>query len=196
VFWPGFDRVIASATAPLIRSVMRYSIHDDSLDAKKARILINALIECAKAGVRTSFSINKMLWGLSLFLECGSFSRENWRTYHRVSDAAKLIRDSGDKNWKRDVTFEHVRPINKMYRMLLDERNTLTLERAALIIGEYPPVLITMKEELEMSKRGFKHDGVPEERYAHIPMTGFTLRSEAAPPKRGKRKSGKAAKAG
>jgi len=172
---------------------MRYSIHDDSLDAKKARILINALIECAKAGVRTSFSINKMLWGLSLFLECGSFSRENWRTYHRVSDAAKLIRDSGDKNWKRDVTFEHVRPINKMYRMLLDERNALTLERAALIIGEYPPVLITMKEELEMSKRGFKHDGVPEERYAHIQFTGFTLRSEAAPPKRGKRKSGKAA---
>ncbi len=159
---------------------MRYSIHDKTLDAKKARILINALIDCAKAGVRSSFSINKMLWGISLYLECGSFTRENWRTYHRVSDAAKQVRDSGDKNWKRDVTFEHVRPIGKMYQMLLDERETLTLERAALIIGEYPPVLITTKEELRMSELGFKHDGVPEQRYAHIPITGFSLRSEVA----------------
>src|SRR5580698_4907531 len=110
---------------------MRYSIHGDSLDSKKARILINALIECAKAGVRMSFSLNKMLCGISLYLECGSFSRENWRTYHRVSDAAKLVRDSGDKAWKKDVTFEHVRPISKMYQMLLDERGTVTLDRAA-----------------------------------------------------------------
>jgi hypothetical protein len=138
---------------------MRYSIHDDTLDAKKARILINALVDCAKAGVRPSFSINKMLWGVSLYLECGSFNRENWRTYHRVSDAAKQVRDSGDKSWKKHVTFEHVRPISKMYQMLLDETETLTLDRAALIIGEYPPVLITVKEELRMSELGFKHGG-------------------------------------
>src|ERR1035438_7423097 len=103
---------------------MRYSIHDITLDAKKARILINALIDCAKAGVRSSFSINKMLWGISLYLECGSFSRENWRTYHRLSDAANQVRDSGDKDWKRNVTFEHVRPIGMMYRMLLDRKST------------------------------------------------------------------------
>jgi len=160
---------------------MRYSIHDDTLDAKKARILINALVDCAKAGVRPSFSINKMLWGVSLYLECGSFNRENWRTYQRVSDAAKQVRDSGDKSWKKNVTFEHVRPISKMYQMLLDEREALTLDRAALIIGEYPPVLITVKEELRMSELGFKHGGKPEDRYAHIPIGGFTLRSEAAP---------------
>jgi|SRR5271165_2885154 len=168
---------------------MRYSIHDDTLDAKKARILIKALIECAKAGVRTSFSINKMLWGISLYLECGSFNRENWRTYHRVSDAAKQIRDSGEKHWKKDVTFEHVRPISVMYQMMLDERETLTLDRAALIIGEYPPVLITMEEELRMSKLGFKHGGKPEKRYAHIPLSSFALRSEAAPQKGRSRKS-------
>ncbi len=160
---------------------MRYSIHDKTLDAKKARILINALIDCAKAGVRSSLSINKMQWGISLYLECGSFNRENWRTYHRVSDAAKQVRDSGDKSCKKDVTFEHVRPIGKMYQMLLDESETLTLDRAALIIGEYPPVLITVKEELRMSELGFKHGGSPEERYAHVSIGGFTLRSEAAP---------------
>jgi len=162
---------------------MRHSIHHTSLDAKKARILINALIDCAKAGVRTSFSINKMLWGLSLYLELGSFSRENWRTYHRVSDAAKVWRDSGDKDWKRHVTFEHVRPINVMYQMFLAERATLTVDRAAFIIGEYPPVLITQEEELRMSKLGFKHGGEPEKRYAHIPISDFSLRSDAGPPK-------------
>jgi hypothetical protein len=30
---------------------MRYSIHDKSNNAKKARILINALVDCAKAGI-------------------------------------------------------------------------------------------------------------------------------------------------
>src|SRR5580692_4211311 len=159
---------------------MRHSIHDKTLDAKKARILINALVDCAKAGVRPSFSTNKMLWGISLYLECGSFSRENWSTYHRVSEAAKGLRDSGDKDWKRHVTFEHVRPIGKMYKMFLDERETLTLERAVVIIGEFPPILITMEEELRMAKLGFKNEGTPEQRYAHIPISGFSLRSAAA----------------
>jgi hypothetical protein len=162
---------------------MQYSIHDKTLDAKKARILINALIDCAKAGVRSSFSINKMLWGISLYLECGSFTRENWRTYHRVSDAAKQIRASGAPNWKKDVTFEHVRPLGMMYQMLLNERETLTLERAACIIGEYPPILITTKEEYRMAELGFKDKGTPEQRYAHIPMSGFSLRSEPPPSK-------------
>ena len=91
------------------------------------------------------------------------------------------MRDSGEKGWKKHVTFEHVRPIGKMYEMLLDEQEILTVERAAVIIGEYPPVLITMEEELRMAKLGFKSKGTPEERYAHIPISGFNLRSEAAP---------------
>ena len=157
---------------------MPYSIHDKTLAAKKARILINALIDCAKAGVKPSAVTKKMLWGISLYLECGSYSKENWRTYHRVSDAAKQVRESGDKDWKRNVTFEHARPLGKMYRMLLDERATLTLDRAAFIIGEYPPVLVTTAEELEMAKRGFQHDGAPEQRYSHIPISGFSLRSD------------------
>ena len=42
-----------------------------------------------------------------------------------------------------------------MYRMFLDERATLTLDRAAFIIGEYPPILITVEEEQRMSNGGF-----------------------------------------
>jgi hypothetical protein len=33
---------------------MRHSIHDKTLAAKKARILINALVDCAKAGIKPS----------------------------------------------------------------------------------------------------------------------------------------------
>jgi hypothetical protein len=159
---------------------MPHSIHDKSLDAKKARILINALIDCARAGVRSSFSIKQMICGVSLYLECGKFTRENWRTYHRVSDAARLIRDAADHDWKRRLTFEHTRPIDVIYRMMLAERQTLTLERAAIIIGEYPPVLVTIEEELRMTKLGFKHGGEPEQRYAEIPISGFSLKSDVA----------------
>ena len=161
---------------------MRYSIHDKTLAAKKARILINALVDCAKAGIKSSFPINKISSGNSLYLESGSFQKENWRTYHRASDAAKQVRASDDKNWKGRVTFEHVRPLGKMYQMFLDERETLTLERAAFIIGEYPPVLITMEEELRMAKLG-KSEGTPEQRYAEIPISGFSLRSDETMPR-------------
>ena len=162
---------------------MRYSILDKTLQAKKARILINALVDCAKAGIKPSFVINKMLWGISLYLECGRFQKENWRTYQRTSDAAKQVRESGDKNWKGKVTFEHARPLGKMYQMFLDERETLTLERAAFIIGEYPPVLVTMEEDLRMAKLGFQEGGAPELRYAEIPISGFSLRSDDAMPR-------------
>ena len=56
---------------------MRYSIHGKTLEAKKARILINALVDCAKAGIKSSLFINKMLWGISLYLECGSLDRKS-----------------------------------------------------------------------------------------------------------------------
>jgi len=162
---------------------MRHSIHHKSLAAKKARILISALVDCAKAGVKPSFVTTQMLRGLCLYLECGTFTKENWRTYERASDAAKQVREAAGENWKRNVTFEHARPLNQMYRMLLDEKATLTVERAAFIIGEYPPVLVTTEEELRMSKRGFSHGGVPEERYAEIPISGFSLRSGDAMPR-------------
>jgi hypothetical protein len=48
---------------------MPYSIHDKTLVAKKARILINALVDCAKAGIKPSSVTKKMLWGISLYLE-------------------------------------------------------------------------------------------------------------------------------
>jgi hypothetical protein len=162
---------------------MPYSIHDKTLEAKKARILVNALVDCVKAGVRSSFPLTQMLMGISLYLECGRFKKyESWRIYNRASDAAKRVRESDDKEWKRKLTFEHARPLNQMYRMLWDERATLTPDRAAFIIGEYPPVLITIEEDLRMSKLGFAHGGEPEQRYAEIPISGFSLRSDDAMP--------------
>jgi hypothetical protein len=104
---PASWTAIRSKFMALWLAKMRYSIHDKTLEAKRARILTNALIDCAKAGIKPSFSINKMLWKISLYFECGNFKRENWRRYHRTSDAAKRVRASGDKNWKKDVTFEH-----------------------------------------------------------------------------------------
>jgi hypothetical protein len=50
-----------------------------------------------------------MLWGISLYLECGHFNRENWKTYHRASNAAKRMQAAGDREAKRNITFEHAR---------------------------------------------------------------------------------------
>jgi hypothetical protein len=50
----------------------------------------------------------------------------------------------------------------------------------AFIIGEYPPVLVTVEENDRMSKLGFCAGGAPEQRYAEIPFSGFNLCSDDA----------------
>ncbi|MBR1172854.1 hypothetical protein JQ617_02710 [Bradyrhizobium sp. KB893862 SZCCT0404] len=155
---------------------MKFSIHDDNLDAAKARILLEATVKLIHAGVKQSFYIRKMLWAISLYLECGNY-KEDWKTYPRVSDAARKIRGSGDRNWRKLVTFEHARPLKQIYEMLNAEGTSLTVDKAASIIGEYAPVLITREENGLMNKRGYKSKGDPEARYQHIQFSGFTLRS-------------------
>jgi hypothetical protein len=148
----------------------------------QAFVLLRAIVDLAKIGVAKGFIRGKMLWAMSLYLENGHFS-ENWRSYHRISDAARLIRDSNDEPWKerkKEITFEHARTLREMYKMLVDESASLTLVRAAQIIGEYPPVLIRTSEDKEMQRRDptFKFKGAPEDRYKHIPISEFNLRSD------------------
>jgi hypothetical protein len=64
--------------------------------------------------------------------------------------------------------------------MLLDERETPTLERAAFMIGEYPPILTTTQEKLRMAKLGFRTRGHARQRYGEVPISGFSLRSDGA----------------
>src|ERR1700726_2092776 len=68
---------------------MRYSIHDKTLAAKQARIFINAVVDCAKAGIKSSFVIKQMLSGISLYLECGRFTREQQSVLRRMLRATK-----------------------------------------------------------------------------------------------------------
>ena len=54
---------------------MRYSSRDKMNNAKKA-ILVNALVDCAKAGIKPGFAINQTMRGPCLCLECGTFMPE------------------------------------------------------------------------------------------------------------------------
>ena len=155
---------------------MKFSITDDNLEAAKARILLEAVVKLVHTGVKQSFYIRKMLWAISLYLECGNY-KEGWKTYPRISDAARKIRESGDKNWTKLVTFEHARPLKQVYDLLQAEGSSLTVDTAVSIIGEYAPVLITREENGLMNKKGFRSKGDPEVRYQHILLSGFTLRS-------------------
>ena len=94
---------------------------------------------------------------------------------------AKLIRDLAEQAQQNGARLE----LGRKFLGMESGPNgiNLTVERAAFIIGEYPPVLVTTEEELRMSKRGFSHGGVPEERYAEIPISGFSLRTGDAIPR-------------
>jgi hypothetical protein len=142
----------------------------------KQKILSEAVVKLVHAGARQSFYIRKMLWAISLYLECGDY-KEDWLAYARASDAAKRLRTGADKDWKKLVTFEHTRPLKQVYHLLEAHGSSLTTERALEIISEYAPMLITREENAEMNKRGYRSRGAPEDRYSHIKFSGFTLRS-------------------
>jgi hypothetical protein len=148
----------------------------NSIHGIKARILVEALCELVKAGIPYSFYVSKMLWGVSLYLQCGDFV-ERWQTYPRISDAARKVREARQTDWRKQVTFEHAQPLNQIYRLLLSEGSSITSEKAVEIIGAYPPILITRAENIALNKR-HKTDGAPEQRYREIPFSGFTLRTE------------------
>ena len=121
------------------------------------------------------FFVSKMIWGVSLYLESGDY-KENWKTRLRASDAAIKLRGES-KEWESLVTFEHTRTLFDTFSMLRSGGRVLTLDEAASIIAEYPPVLITREENDRINKGGFKKSGEPEVRYRDIEISTFELRS-------------------
>lgn len=155
---------------------MAYSIHADTWQARKAKAILHALIEMAKdEEVPYDFFISKMIWAISLYLESGDY-KENWKTRLRASDAAIKLR-SESKEWKSLVTFEHARTLFDTFGLLRTGGRPLSLDDAAKIIAEYPPVLITREENDRINEKGFKKSGAPEDRYKDIEISTFELRS-------------------
>ena len=149
----------------------------ENYDIIEAKALSEAVSTLVKAGVSYDFFISKILWGLSLYLENGSFKIQNFPRWHRMSDAAAALQKvlpPGD--WKKEIRFEHARPLNDMYAIAKSDRDSLTVGKLLHIIGEYPPVVITKKED-QLIHKSFKSTGRPEERYAEIKLS-FPLRSD------------------
>jgi hypothetical protein len=143
---------------------MIHSTHLNTRESKKATIFIQAITDLAKASVPYSFFISKILWGASLYLHRGVFA-EQWQVYDRISDAARAVREGGQKDWKKQLTFEHCKPLKALYSELLHDSKTLTPERVIDIIAEYPPVIITREENGRISNN-HKAQGNPNARYA------------------------------
>ncbi|WP_223971857.1 hypothetical protein [Bradyrhizobium sp. RD5-C2] len=155
---------------------MQHSIDGDGMNAVKASIFVDAIVALVRARIPYSFYVSKILWGLSLFLQTGSF-RECWHDYPRISDEAKRIRELRRPEWRKQLTFEHARPLSQMYEMLFSLGSSVTRDAVVKIVGEYPPVLITRSENDDLNARGFKVLGMPQERYENIPISGFSLRA-------------------
>jgi hypothetical protein len=176
-----FDRPAATVYNQVVQKQeshqMPFSIHADTWQARKAKAILLALIEMAKdKETPYDFFISKMIWAVSLYLESGDY-KENWKTRLRASDAAIKLRKES-KDWKSLVTFEHARTLFDTFGLLRRNDGTaIGLDEAADIIAEYPPVLITKEENDEITKRGFKKSGAPEDRYKHIVISTFELRA-------------------
>jgi hypothetical protein len=140
-----------------------YSIHLAAPESKKAAVFVQALVDLAKANVQYSFFISKILWGASLYLYRGVFA-EQWSTYDRISDEARAIRNEGQKDWRKKITFEHCKPLRAIYSDLLANAADLTSEKAVCIIAEYPPVLVTREENSRITNEHKAH-GDPNARY-------------------------------
>ena len=142
-----------------------------SNDAIVASILAETLVSLAVARVpRASFPINKILWGLSVFLETGKIGTENFNTWHRMSKAASDLKEMHPyKVWKPLTRFEHCKPLNLVYQELLAHRD-ICVRTALEIIGEYPPIIITKEQDDLLREAGFQSTGDPEVRYSQIEL--------------------------
>lgn len=73
--------------------------HEDA-ESRAAATMLRSVVEISGHGARYTFFISKMIWGVSLFMECGDWN-ENWKTFPRVSRAAGIIRTRARGNgWK------------------------------------------------------------------------------------------------
>jgi hypothetical protein len=202
----GIRTIEKAALAPLPKSegiAKRIArLKRDDVESRAAATMLRALIEIAGHGARYTFFVSKMIWGVSLFMECGDWN-EDWKTYPRISKAAGVIRSRAKENrwkhpeafvaekrmpipgskrpkiktWDHDLTFDHARTISDAYRMMTGRKSALTFDEAAFIVAEYPPVIITTTENAKIDNRGFKKTGQPERRYEGISLDGFTLRA-------------------
>jgi hypothetical protein len=78
------------------KTTMLYPIDDSTPEAKKARALLECIVKLANIDADIwCFFTKKVIWGLSLYLELGSFQVANWSTYPRISDAARQPRALG-----------------------------------------------------------------------------------------------------
>ena len=148
----------------------------------KADQWANAIVAIAKKDAPLDWFLGKVFWGLSVWCVTGSFQREKIPKWTRRSDAARdaLNTISNDASSEVKLRFEHPRPIKEMYRIAREERETLTKERLYEIIGEYPPIVITVEEDNAIPKE-FKASGNPEDRYKGIALSTCTLRSWPSP---------------
>ena len=146
-------------------------------DTVKAKIIADALCQLARAGASYEFFMSKMFWGLSLFLENGSFQVQNFPKWHRKSDAAiALQRNVPLLEWKKTIRFEHARPLREMYAIAQSEADRLSAGDLLRIVGEYPPVIVTKEEDTLIAGR-YRSSGHPEDRYENIRLS-FPLRSD------------------
>jgi hypothetical protein len=155
---------------------MPFDIHANTPQARKARAILGALIDITQDSNATyDFFVSKMIWGVSLYLESGDY-KENWKSRVRASDAALKLREE-KSDWKKLVTFEHSRTLYDTFNMLRNNGNPISMDEAANVISEYPPVLITKEENQRINELGYKKTGEPEARYKEIEITTFELRA-------------------
>jgi hypothetical protein len=146
---------------------------------RKAYISAFYLLTLAKNEAEYDFFTSKCLWGLSNYLVLGQVGIENFNTWPRQSAAAIALRATlGAAEWKTRVRFEHCRPLNALYGLIMQRANQLDVAGLLELIGEYPPVIITRVEDANIDARGYRVLGTPEDRYAHI-QVGFALRTTA-----------------
>jgi hypothetical protein len=155
---------------------MAHDINAPTWQARKAKAILDALIQMANdPEIPYDFYISKMIWGVSLYLESGDY-KENWKTRVRASDAAIELRNTS-KDWKKKVTFEHSRTLYDTFSLLRQKRAELDFDEAVKIISEFPPILVTKRENDLINKSGFKKSGDPAIRYRDIQISTFDLRA-------------------
>jgi hypothetical protein len=88
------------------------------------------------------------------------------RNYHRMSKRAlQLKNELTPAEWVKLTINEHQEPLNLVWTWILQNKDQLSAQDVIERFRKFPMVIITKKENDQLSKLGFGHRGDPVERY-------------------------------
>lgn len=126
------------------------------------------LSEARSADVRRDQTVTYAMRVISNYFSVGrdAGSAVIKRESRRFSRKALELKSLANADWTSETINDHPDPLNEVWRWLVANAETLSVEDIAARFRAHPMVVITKDEDNALTRSGYRGNGRPAERYA------------------------------